>query len=514
MTDGHLFGNGALWVILRLCGHRRHAPHRPGTRPAPEGRRAGPAAGGRPQDRRHLAAHHVEDPPDGARPVRGDRRPRAGQPVVAGGPAAHGHRPGRRPCPRLRLRPARGGRGRRRAVPAAQRGGRAPLPRPPPGAHVPGDRAPRTGHLHDLPGGRPDLRVRPGTSGTGGVQWAVADLWPHTPPPLDVPAAGCRTTGSPRATACPACTRRGPPRSSSTPARARGFCATPARSGWSPRSARRWGSATTTARTSSPAWCSRSRSRRPLRALDRGWDRSGIRLVAYGATVFAALLVSYRYLPMEMARASVGVRTASPSGDGLGDPRLCAVHHPAATEAGAGTGTCARACALAGPVAVPHLLHRRMKRHRRRSTPRTDRHRPGHPRGTHAVHRRRPGRHHGRGPARGRLQEPRREGGGADRGRLRRRRPADRGPVREEPDPRRLRAALTGQTDRADRLPRCLWPCRHGPLRHPAPRRLRQAPRDRTSPAIPENDRAARPACGTAGGAVPGSPVARPRRSP
>ena len=38
-----------------------------------------------------------------------------------------------------------------------------------------------------------------------------------------------------------------------------------------------------------------------LRSLDRGWDRSGIRLVAYGATVFAALLVSYRYLPMEMA---------------------------------------------------------------------------------------------------------------------------------------------------------------------------------------------------------------------
>jgi hypothetical protein len=38
-----------------------------------------------------------------------------------------------------------------------------------------------------------------------------------------------------------------------------------------------------------------------LRSLDRGWDRSGIRLVAYGATVFAALLVSYRYLPLEMA---------------------------------------------------------------------------------------------------------------------------------------------------------------------------------------------------------------------
>ncbi|SCF83258.1 phosphatase PAP2 family protein [Streptomyces sp. Ncost-T10-10d] len=38
-----------------------------------------------------------------------------------------------------------------------------------------------------------------------------------------------------------------------------------------------------------------------LRSLERGWDRSGIQLVAYGATVFAALLVSYRYLSMEMA---------------------------------------------------------------------------------------------------------------------------------------------------------------------------------------------------------------------
>ncbi|MET7696813.1 MULTISPECIES: phosphatase PAP2 family protein [unclassified Streptomyces] len=38
-----------------------------------------------------------------------------------------------------------------------------------------------------------------------------------------------------------------------------------------------------------------------LRAHDRGWDRSGIQLVTYGTTVFAALLLSYRYLPTEMA---------------------------------------------------------------------------------------------------------------------------------------------------------------------------------------------------------------------
>ncbi|MFJ8503586.1 phosphatase PAP2 family protein [Streptomyces avermitilis] len=39
-----------------------------------------------------------------------------------------------------------------------------------------------------------------------------------------------------------------------------------------------------------------------LRSLDRGWDRSGIQLVTHGTAVFAALLVSYRYLPMEMAK--------------------------------------------------------------------------------------------------------------------------------------------------------------------------------------------------------------------
>ncbi|WNI20557.1 phosphatase PAP2 family protein [Streptomyces sp. ITFR-16] len=38
-----------------------------------------------------------------------------------------------------------------------------------------------------------------------------------------------------------------------------------------------------------------------MRALDRGWDRAGVRLVAYGTTVFAALLLAYRYLPVQMA---------------------------------------------------------------------------------------------------------------------------------------------------------------------------------------------------------------------
>ncbi|WP_435841306.1 phosphatase PAP2 family protein [Streptomyces fagopyri] len=38
-----------------------------------------------------------------------------------------------------------------------------------------------------------------------------------------------------------------------------------------------------------------------MRSFDRGWDRQGVRLVTYGATVFAALLLSYRYLAVEMA---------------------------------------------------------------------------------------------------------------------------------------------------------------------------------------------------------------------
>ncbi|MFI2209211.1 phosphatase PAP2 family protein [Streptomyces sp. NPDC020141] len=38
-----------------------------------------------------------------------------------------------------------------------------------------------------------------------------------------------------------------------------------------------------------------------LRSLDRGWDRAGVLLVVHGAVVFTALLLSYRFLSMEMA---------------------------------------------------------------------------------------------------------------------------------------------------------------------------------------------------------------------
>ncbi|MEU4169850.1 phosphatase PAP2 family protein [Streptomyces sp. NPDC026665] len=39
-----------------------------------------------------------------------------------------------------------------------------------------------------------------------------------------------------------------------------------------------------------------------MRAFARGWDRAGVTLVVYGSAVFTALVVSYRYLPVEMAR--------------------------------------------------------------------------------------------------------------------------------------------------------------------------------------------------------------------
>ncbi|OIJ92693.1 hypothetical protein BIV24_13180 [Streptomyces colonosanans] len=38
-----------------------------------------------------------------------------------------------------------------------------------------------------------------------------------------------------------------------------------------------------------------------MRSLERGWDRSAIQLVTYGAAVFTVLLLSYRYLSVEMA---------------------------------------------------------------------------------------------------------------------------------------------------------------------------------------------------------------------
>ncbi|MGW2741740.1 phosphatase PAP2 family protein [Streptomyces sp. NPDC001450] len=147
----------------------------------------------------------------------------------------------------------------------------------------------------------PVFAYGPGASGTGGVHWAVANLWPDTPPPINPPHPVPYDSITPRncmpslhtawATAIFIHSRKGP--------RALRFAGTfwlIATLGATLGFGYHYGvdliAGVVFALTIETA----------LRALDRGWDRAGIRLVAYGTTVFATLLVAYRYLPMEMAR--------------------------------------------------------------------------------------------------------------------------------------------------------------------------------------------------------------------
>ncbi|MEU8584132.1 phosphatase PAP2 family protein [Streptomyces abikoensis] len=146
----------------------------------------------------------------------------------------------------------------------------------------------------------PIFAYGPGTSGTGGLQWAVADLWPHTPPPIGAPHPVPYDGITPRncmpslhtawATAIFIHSRKGP--------RALRYAGT------------FWLIATLSATLGFGYHYGADliagvvfslTIEAGLRSLDRGWDRSGTRLVAYGVTVFTALLLSYRYLPVEMA---------------------------------------------------------------------------------------------------------------------------------------------------------------------------------------------------------------------
>ncbi|MFF1835637.1 phosphatase PAP2 family protein [Streptomyces sp. NPDC058231] len=132
-------------------------------------------------------------------------------------------------------------------------------------------------------------------------QWAVADLWPGTPPPIDAPHHMPFDGITPRncmpslhtawATAIFIHSRKGP--------RFLRFAGT------------FWLMATLAATLGFGYHYGADliagvvftlTIEAALRSFDRGWDRSGIQLVACGSTVFAALLVSYRYLPLEMAR--------------------------------------------------------------------------------------------------------------------------------------------------------------------------------------------------------------------
>ncbi|MDX3802964.1 phosphatase PAP2 family protein [Streptomyces sp. AK04-3B] len=132
------------------------------------------------------------------------------------------------------------------------------------------------------------------------VQWAVADLWPTTPPPISPPHPMPFDGVTPRncmpslhtawATAIFIHTRRGP----RTLRYAGAF----------------WLVATLAATLGFgfhygvdilAGVVFTLTIEGALRTYDRGWAQSGVRLVAYGTTVFVALLLSYRCLPLEMA---------------------------------------------------------------------------------------------------------------------------------------------------------------------------------------------------------------------
>ncbi|MFJ8536433.1 phosphatase PAP2 family protein [Streptomyces sp. NPDC093591] len=139
-----------------------------------------------------------------------------------------------------------------------------------------------------------------GAFGTGGGHWALANLWPDVPPPLNTPHAMPYDEITPRncmpslhtawATAIFIHSRKGP--------RILRFAGT------------FWLIATLGATLGFGYHYGVDliagvvfvlTVEATLRTHERGWDRSGIQLVAYGSMVFAALLVSYRFLAMEMA---------------------------------------------------------------------------------------------------------------------------------------------------------------------------------------------------------------------
>lgn len=132
------------------------------------------------------------------------------------------------------------------------------------------------------------------------ASWAVADLWPHTPVPPAAPQPMPFDGLTPRncmpslhtawAVAIFIHTRKGP-----RPLRYAGtfwliatLCATLG-FGWHYGADLIAGAVFTLTIEAA------------LRTYDRGWDRAGLRLVAYGTVVFTAFLLSYRWLPVQMA---------------------------------------------------------------------------------------------------------------------------------------------------------------------------------------------------------------------
>ncbi|GHI09473.1 phosphatase PAP2 family protein [Streptomyces cellostaticus] len=147
----------------------------------------------------------------------------------------------------------------------------------------------------------PVFAYGPGASGTGGVHWAAANLWPNTPPPINPPHPMTYDGITPR------------------------NCMPSLHTAWATAIFIHSRKAPRALRCAGAFWLIATLSatlgfgyhygvdlvagvvfaltiEAALRSHDRGWDRAGIQLVTYGTTVFAALLVAYRYLPMEMAR--------------------------------------------------------------------------------------------------------------------------------------------------------------------------------------------------------------------
>ncbi|MFF4395054.1 phosphatase PAP2 family protein [Streptomyces sp. NPDC001480] len=136
--------------------------------------------------------------------------------------------------------------------------------------------------------------------GTDGGHWAVADLWPDTPPPVNNPHPMSFDEITPRncmpslhtawATAIFIHSRRGP-----RVLRYAGAFWLVATLGATLGFGLHYGADLVAGAVFTLT------IEAALRSHERGWDRAGNQLVAHGTTVFAALLVSYRCLPTEMA---------------------------------------------------------------------------------------------------------------------------------------------------------------------------------------------------------------------
>ncbi|WCD90802.1 hypothetical protein KPP03845_107231 [Streptomyces xanthophaeus] len=136
--------------------------------------------------------------------------------------------------------------------------------------------------------------------GADGAQWAVADLWPNTPPPIGIPQPMPFDEFTPRncmpslhtawATAIFIHSRKGP-----LALRCAGTFWLIATLGATLGFGYHYGGDIVAGVVFTLT------IEAGLRAYDRGWDRQGIRLVVFGTVVFAAILTSYRYLSSEMA---------------------------------------------------------------------------------------------------------------------------------------------------------------------------------------------------------------------